>query len=97
MNIKVRSTQPKDLKKLYGNLISYDFSPILKNENVNSAYENFYEIVDNLIERNLPIKNIKVKPNVFSKPWYTEGLKTSNKSKLKRYRKQLQNPSELDT
>ena len=31
MTIKVRSTQPKDLKKLYGNLKSYDFSSILKN------------------------------------------------------------------
>ena len=96
INIKVRSTQTKDLKKLYDNLKSYDFSPILKNDNIESAYENFYEIVDNLIDQNLPLRNIKVKPYIISKPWYTEGLKNSYKSKLKLYRKQLKNPSEYN-
>ena len=94
LTLKVRSTQPKDLKKLYGNLKKHDFLAIFSSDNVNAAFENFYEVVDDLIERNLPLRDIKIKPKLLSKPWYTEGLKISNKTKLKLQRKQAQNPSE---
>ena len=84
------------MNRLYGELKTFDFSSVLNNDNVGTAFSNFYNIVDGLIEKNLPLKNMTIKPKIHFKPWYSEGLKVSNKHKIRLYRKQLHNPSEYN-
>ena len=48
------------------------------------------------INLSLPLKTVTCKPKTFSKPWYSLGLKTSSKLKIKLYRKQIAKPTDAN-
>ena len=48
---------------------------------VNTAYNNFIQIIDNLFSKCCPIIGTKSKINFLDKPWMTTGLKNSCKKK----------------
>ena len=76
---EVRCTKPHIMDILASKFGEFDFGEVIKCNDVNKAYDDFYEIMDKLITEHLPLKVIKTKPKILSKPWYSTGLKQSNK------------------
>ena len=50
-------------------------------DDINTAYDNFIQIIDNLFSKCCSIIVIKFKRKSFDKPWTTTGLKNSCKEK----------------
>ena len=55
-------------------LDSIDWSEVLKQEDVNIAYDTFVDYITKLYEDCCPVKNVRCKHNEIKKPWLTQGL-----------------------
>ena len=67
---------------------SIDWTTVLnESQNVSQMFEQFYFQVSDVIDRNAPLKPLSRKESKFySKPWITEGLKTSINNTNRLYR-----------
>ena len=81
--IKVRNKSKKNMKIFCEKLVMESWQSVYNAVNVNTAYNNYTEIIDNLFSKCCPIIVIKSKRHFFYKPWMTIGLKNScDKKKL---------------
>ena len=93
LQVKSRCTRPENMSRLKSKLLDYDFSEIVNNSDTLTAFSGFFSIFDTLINQNLPLKTVNIKPKLAGKPWYTLGFQTSNNVKIKLYRKQQSKPT----
>ena len=80
--IKVRNKSKKNMKIFCEKLVMESWQSVYYAVNVNTAYNNFIQIIDNLFSKFCPIIVIKSPPKKIH-PWMTIGIKNScNKKKL---------------
>ena len=79
--IKVRNKSKKNIKILCEKLVMESWQSVYNAVNVNTAYDNFIQIIDNLYNKCCPIIVIKSHKNFYAKPWMTSGLKNSCRKK----------------
>ena len=72
-NYNKRNFKYADYNLINGELILIDWINIFKNKNLNCAVEIFYEIINSIIDKYIPYKQIKLSkfPN-----WYSNYLKS---------------------
>ena len=64
---------------------------------VEKSYEEFQKTFQGIFNKHFPIKVVKLKDNICpKKPWITNGLIKSTKTKTKLYRKFLCKPTEFN-
>ena len=81
--MKVRNKSKKNMKIICEKLVMESWHSVYNT--VNTAYNNFIQIIDNLFSKCCPIIVIKSKGNFFSEPWMTTGLRNSCKKKTLLY------------
>ena len=79
--IKVRNKSKKNMKIFCKKLVMESWQSVCNAVNVNTAYNNFIQIIDNLFSKCSPIILVKSQIIFFYKPWMTIGLKNSCKQK----------------
>ena len=98
--LNMSSNKEKIYKRDYSNyneesfikeFCSIDWTAVLnESQNVGQMFEQFYFQVSDVIDRNAPLKPLSRKESKFySKPWITEGIKTSINDKNRLYRRYL--------
>ena len=79
--IKVRNKSKKNMKIFCEELVMESWQSVYSAVNVNTAYDNFIQIIDNLFNKCCPIIVIKSRRKFSDKPWMTSGLKNSCRKK----------------
>ena len=84
--IKRRISSPDNIMKFSNTLNEHNWDHVLSNEDPQSAYSAFMKDYVDIYNSCFPIKNIKIGYKT-RKPWLSEGLKKSIKTKNKMYHK----------
>ena len=79
--VKVRNKSKKNMKIFCEKLVMGSWQSVYNAVNVNTAYNNFIQIIDNLFSKCCPIIVVKSKIIFFNKPWMTIGLTNICKKK----------------
>ena len=79
--VKVRKKSKKNMKILCEKFSMECWHSVYNAVDVNTAYNNFIQIINNLLSKYFPIIIIKSKRIFFYKQWMTTGLKNSCRQK----------------
>ena len=79
--IKVKNKSKKNMKIFCEELVMESWQSVYNAVNVNTAYDNFIQIIDNFFNKCCPIIVIKSPRKFSDKPWMTSGLKNSCRKK----------------
>ena len=79
--IKVKNKSKKNMKIFCEELVMESWQSVYNAVNVNTAYDNFIQIIDNLFNKSCLFIVIKSPRKCYDKPWFTSGLKNSRRKK----------------
>ncbi len=82
--IRIRTEETVNAFK--ADLLAQNWDSVLKENNVDIAYEKFLEIFKRMYDKNCPIKKVNRKNKCISSPWLTKGLINACKKKNYLYR-----------
>ena len=87
----VRNISDTCIENLKQNLIEQNWDSVYQSENVNSAYNTFINIFQQLYDKNCPVKQQKAKCTNFKedKPWFTKGLINACRKKNNLYKEYI--------
>ena len=90
-----RVTGTKQLDDFKNALQNMNWDNVYKTTDVNKAYNNFVNNYTDLYDMYCPVKKLKEKSSVSSKPWFTQGLANACKKKNQLYKMFLHCRSDL--
>ena len=89
-----RNLSDISVEKFEDKLRTVSRDSITNSSDTNKAYDNIIETFSSLYDEYFPKKKIKLRPQKYSNPWVTKGIKKSSKRKQKLYEKCLKNRNE---
>jgi len=93
--IKSRNFSIENVERFKRSLSNYKWDHVVTENCPQTAYTNFSNTLNNLIDTFFPESNIKFNSNVHKlEPWMTIGILTSRRKKATLYKMQLKNPSQ---
>ena len=82
----IRRCSEKNINKFKKRLETHDWKSVLKETNVDKAYDEFITRIKTIYNEECPQSKVKVQVKNVNKPWFTTGLKNACLKKNKLYR-----------
>ena len=92
--IRKRVYTPEKTDAFKNALLNYDWSDIIKDENVNEKYDHFIGTITELHNAHFPLITMKIKRLSEEKPWITKAILNSIKKKNSMYKMFIKSRSE---